>query len=454
MIKKKPYKTFFRISSLLTDFSPRMGAWLLNTMITGLLGNQFLIKIGQQKNIYRLKQLKEFRRILVIGDLNIGDAINLQASISALRDFFPDAEIDYMINRAAANLIEGNPEISTLWPIFTNRPFPKENDVRSIKRIIAKHRYNVIFNFCPFFKEYRLFPKGQKVINYAALVAILVRNEKDLTDKNHVVHQAHQFIHDLFSDFMTPIRQEPFKGVTLTLSDSAIEQARNFLKSNNLFKGDPLIFYNPDTSSPFTRVPFELQVSLIKRLAQLPYRILLGAGHTAKNIGLSLLSPLSLPQRKKITIIPPSTPLDCYVALIDFSDLCITGDTGLLHIAGAHKVARSKNYNFRNKTAIFSIFGATPARIYGYDSELSDFFPANQEAPSHVYISESPCRNITCINKMAKTCKTVRCFQFLDTEKIVSDIHSYLSIGKNGSPVSIEKDNHVRKTILLGRRER
>ena len=232
---------------------------------------------------------------------------------------------------------------------------------------------------------------------------------------------------------MIPKRKAPFKGITLTLSDSAIEQARHFLKSNNLFKGDPLICYNPDTSSPFTRVPLGQQVSILTKLAQLPYKILLGAGHTAKDIERSLVGPLSLPQRKKITIIPPSMPLDSYAALIDFSDLFITGDTGLLHIAGAHKVARSKTYTFRNKTAIFSIFGATPARMYGYD-----FFPANQEAPSHVYISESPCRNVTCINKMAKTCKAVNCFQFIDTEKILSDIRSYLSVVKNGSPEELE----------------
>jgi ADP-heptose:LPS heptosyltransferase len=438
MRKKMPYKTFFRTSSLLTDFSPRMGAWLLNTMITGLLGNQFLVKLELQKDIYRLKQIEEFRRILVIGDLNIGDAINLQASISALRDFFPYAEIDYMINRAAANLIEGNPEISTVWPIFTNAPLPQENDIRSVERIVAKRRYNVIFNFCPFFKEYHLFPKEQNVINYIALVSILMRNEKDSTGKNHVVHQVHQFIHTLFLGRMIPKRKEPFKGITLTLSDSTIEQARHFLKNNNLFNGDPLIFYNPDASSPFTRVPLESQISILTKLAQLPYKILLGAGHTAKDIELSLFDSLSLPQRKKITIIPPSMPLDSYAALVDFSDLFITGDTGLLHIAGAHKVARSKSYTFRNKTAIFSIFGATPARMYGYDSERSDFFPANQEAPSHVYISESPCRNVTCINKMAKTCKAVNCFQFIDTEKILSNICSYLSAVKNIPPEELE----------------
>ncbi|HTA76982.1 MAG TPA: hypothetical protein VK791_07490, partial [bacterium] len=71
-------------------------------------------------------------------------------------------------------------------------------------------------------------------------------------------------------------------------------------------------------------------------------------------------------------------------------------------------------------------FGATPARMSGYDSE-NELFPAsNQNAPSKTYVSESPCRNITCVNKMAKTCQTPRCFETLDVEKITRDILKYL----------------------------
>jgi ADP-heptose:LPS heptosyltransferase len=443
MNQKKPYKPLFKTSSLLTDCFPRTGAWLLNATVTGLLGNQFLINNCLKENIDHLKQIKEFSRILVVGDLNIGDAINLQSSISALRDFFPDAEIDYMMNRSAVNLIDGNSEISTLWPVFTATPFPNEDDFQKIKKIVAENRYNVIFNFCPFIKENRLFPKGQKVINYFPLALILVWNDKESITNNHIVYQTHQFIHYLFLDFMTSKRKEPFKGVNVTLSDSAIKQAKNFLTSKDLLRGNPVILYNPDTASRFTRIPFELQGSIIKQLAQLPYGILLGAGHTSKNIEIALLNLLPPSQQIKIVIIPSSMPLDCYAVLIDFSDVFITGDTGPLHIGAARKFARSKNYKFRNKTAIFSIFGATPARIYGYDSNLPEFFPANQEAPSYVYIAESPCRNITCINKMAKTCKTISCFHSLDTEKIVFDIRSYLSSIKTVPFSNLGKTNNL-----------
>jgi ADP-heptose:LPS heptosyltransferase len=204
-----------------------------------------------------------------------------------------------------------------------------------------------------------------------------------------------------------------------------------------------LILYNPDAASRFSLIPLELQGSLIRQLAKLPFSILLGAGHTAKSIEVELLNFLPPSERNKILIIPPSMPLDCYAALIDFSDVFITADTGPLHIGAARKFARSKNYKFRNKTAIFSIFGASSACIYGYDSNLPGFFPANQDAPSYVYIAESPCRNITCINKMAKTCKTVRCFHSLDIEQIVLDIRSYLSSIKR-TPFS-----HLRKTDSL-----
>jgi ADP-heptose:LPS heptosyltransferase len=429
--------------SIVTDRFPRAGARFLNAITSCLLGNQFVANACLGKNIKRLKQVEEFRRVLAIGDLNIGDAINMQAAVSGLRDFFPGAEIDYMMNRWAANLVEGNDEISNLWPVFTGTPFPNENDLKNIEQIVAENRYNVIFNFCPFIKENGVFPKDQKVINYFPLALILVRNNKESITNNHIVYQTYQFIHYLFSDFVTPKRKEPFRGVKVTLSDCAIKQARDFLTSKDLLKGSPLILYNPDAASRFSRIPFELQGSIIKQLTQLPVLILLGASHNAKDIEMELLNLLSPSERSKVVIIPPYVPLDCYAALIDFSDVFFTGDTGPLHIAAAHKCARSKNYEFRNRTAVFSIFGASSARIYGYDSNRPGFFPANQEAPSYVYIAKSPCRNITCINKMAKTCKTVRCFDSLDTEKIVLDISSYLSsVGR--TPLS-----HVGKSLAI-----
>ncbi|HEY5038491.1 MAG TPA: glycosyltransferase family 9 protein, partial [bacterium] len=195
----------------------------------------------------------------------------------------------------------------------------------------------------------------------------------------------------------------------------------------------PLLFLNPDTASPFTRIPFDDQVELLKRLAQMPGHILLGTDFTTKTLEQRLLDKLSPEEKAKITYVPTSLSLDGYTALIDFADVFISGDTGPLHMAAARKVSKSGNHKFRNKTFVVSIFGATPARYAGYDSKNPLFMPANQDVQSRAYTSESPCRNVTCVNKMFKTCKTVRCFEVLDIENIVVDIKLYL----NGSKTTV-----------------
>jgi ADP-heptose:LPS heptosyltransferase len=438
------HRVLFQAFSLLTDRFPRLGARSLDATLFHMIGNRYATRKCLRKNVERLKRIKDFRSILVIGDLNIGDAVNLQSSISALRDFFPSAEVEYVINSSAADVIDGNPEVSTVWPVFTGRTVPSENDLHQVNRILKRHPYGLILNFCPFLKRSHLHAERDSVVSFFSLASIFIRNENRTAEPNHVVYQTYQVVHNLFSGLLPSPPKKCFKGVNVTISDRAIRQARNFLTSKSLFRENPLILYHPDAASRFSRIPFQLQGSIIKQLAQLPVLILLGSGHTEKGIETKLLNLLPASKRSKVAIIPSSMPLDSYAALIDFSDVFITADTGPLHIAAARKCAKSNSYQFRNRTAVFSVFGASSARIYGYDSNRPGFFPAHQEAPSYVYIAKSPCRNMTCINKMAKTCKTVRCFESLDTEEIVFDIRSYLNTLER-TPVS-----HLEKSLAVG----
>ena len=78
--------------------------------------------------------------------------------------------------------------------------------------------------------------------------------------------------------------------------------------------------------------------------------------------------------------------------------------------------------------------------MYGFDSKTTGFFAASQDAPSRVFAGKSPCRNITCINKLAKTCSQVRCFQGLDIDEIISEAagclmntQKYKNFGKAGA---------------------
>ena len=76
---------------------------------------------------------------------------------------------------------------------------------------------------------------------------------------------------------------------------------------------------------------------------------------------------------------------------------------------------------------MLSIFGATPARMSGYDSFQPGYLPADQEAPSWSYTAGSPCRNITCLNKIFKNCRDVRCFDVVDVEALAGLILEYVN---------------------------
>ena len=188
---------------------------------------------------------------------------------------------------------------------------------------------------------------------------------------------------------------------------------------------------NPDAASPYTRVPFNEQVELLRQLSALAVPVLVAAGHTEANVGVRLRDALPAAQQRGLHIIPATMPLDAWSALIDRADAFVSADTGPLHLGAARKVSRSGSRSFRNRTAIHGIFGATPARMSGYDSTLPGFLPANQDAPSHTYVAGSPCRNITCLNKLYKTCQTVRCFEVTDIDAIGSTIRAEIPTSRH-----------------------
>ena len=94
-------------------------------------------------------------------------------------------------------------------------------------------------------------------------------------------------------------------------------------------------------------------------------------------------------------------------------------------LAAAWKTDRQGRHPFRNRTAILSLFGATPPRLSGYDSRPG-YMESGQKAESHSYQSVSACRNLTCMHKMAKECDASGCFQDLDVEQIIAHTRSLL----------------------------
>jgi ADP-heptose:LPS heptosyltransferase len=419
-------KMVFHFTSVLTAWFPQGGARFLDGFLQPLLGHRILVKGFFWKNRRILKGLKRIKKILVISDIHIGDAVMMQGAVRAFRDFFPDAQIDYVIKKSIGGLIEGNPAITRIHPCYTGTVFPTSGDIESVQKLIAENRYDLCFNGSSLFQDSWLVSKNQVILNFMTVAPLLIRNEMDRAGNNHFLYQSYAFTENLLRSVGFSSGAQPFKGVPVTLSDEAVQKARDFLKENDVPKDKTILFLNPDTASPYTLIPPEYQIRILKEWLKMDSVVILGASFTHPDMGEKLLDALSWEERGRVFATAPSLPIEAYAALIDSADVFLSGDTGPLHIAAARKVSRSGRFEFRNKTFVISVFGATPSRMSGYDSVDPLYLPADQDAPSRTYVSGSPCRNITCVNKLVKTCKTVRCFEALDIESIMTDIRVHL----------------------------
>ncbi len=426
MVDPRIQRVVFDATSRLTNHFPRSGARVLDAAVGLTAGNRALSWALLRGNLRRMRRLRSFHRFLIVPDIHIGDALFAQAGLTAIRDFFPDAEIDFVVNSTASTVIVGHPEATRVIPLFTGGPFPSASDMGRLREIVRDGAYDLCFNLSPFIPNSALEAPRQVLLNFETHGAVLVQNERNGTVVNHFMYQTYRFLRDLLSAVAPPVRAEAFAGARTVLGDEAIAEAERFAGDAGIRRNGPIVHFNPDAATRFTTMPFATEVDLVQRLAALRATLLISAGHTSPGIGERLIASLPSDLRPTARVVPEDLSLDAYTALIDLCDVFITGDTGPLHLAAARRCARSGAHEFRNRTAVLSFFGATTPRMSGYDSSRPGYFPANQDAPSWCYTAVSPCRNLTCLNKMFKTCAKVRCFEETDTAGLASLVGRYI----------------------------
>jgi ADP-heptose:LPS heptosyltransferase len=404
-------KTLFSLSSSLTDHFPRAGARVLDAALVPLVANPWLASWYGRRNRAVLDRLAEVRKVLVLADIHLGDAVLLQGLVLAVRDFFPEAWIDYVVSRAAQPFLEGHPDVSRLWPLYTGSPLPSAEDMAAVGGLVAAGGYDLVVNACPSFVPGRPLPERGAVLDFLTHAPHLVRNEYAPAEPNHFLFQSHRFLAELFQQRWSPQRPSGVTGAWIHLDDAAVDLADAFADSARAFRNEPWVLLNPDGASPYTRPPEAFLAPLLRRLADGGAFVLVGEGHTDAGVGIRLQEALPPALRARTLRVPAVLPAPAYAALLDRVDVFVSGDTGPLHWGAARKVSRTGRRAFWNHTTVVSLFGATPARMSGYDSVQPGFLPAWQDAPSAVFQSHPPCRNLTCLNKPHKTCRVPRCFE-------------------------------------------
>lgn len=417
----------------LTDFSPTIFPRVLQTTLVTILGNCYVFSFCMKRYRRILKQVKAFDKILVIGDIGIGDAVNVQQAVNIVRDYFPEAQIDYLCHETGGELLSGLPAADHVFRVFEGYGVASKNEHLQIRSLLKQHDYDVIMNFSPFVRTRSLRGKAIVLDLYVPMAAYVIRSWRLNGGPKHVSSMLRFFLQEFFADVTISSKSlhpsgendhkapSSFKGNIVYLPHDAIERARDFLRRQNLAHRERLVFLNPDGTCRYSQIPPLLQIQIIGRLLESEdiNAVLIGGGHSDVQVEERIIASLPSTLRRKLFVVP-SQPLPVFAAIIDACDMFISGDGGPVHIAAAKRVPISGHDSLRNCTAVVSIFGASDSRMYGYDSQLPDHIPSYQNAPSKVFVGSAPCRNITCINKLGKSCKEVRCFQALEADVIAS----------------------------------
>ncbi len=406
---------------------------LIDRTLRRLSFNEKINRFLKKRNSKKLLQIDRLRKVLIIPDINIGDAMICQSFIAPMKKAFPDIEINYIYQQRASPLVCTNPDIDEHFPLFQNIGYPSDKDFANLQNLLKDFRFDLIINLNPYFTSKHFRATRSPVIYSSRLISNIIRNYASNGREAHISLQMSKFAEELIETLIS----NPANGGTINKDShqicfytvqSPFLRAKRMLEELNIASVSNKVFLNPDTSCPYTRIPLGVQKELLKGILSNPEtHILLNCGFTFEGIEKELLNEIPSSCSKRVTIIPKDTPIDVYAALVDHSDVFITGDTAPLHIAAAIKVIVDSDLHFRNKTAVVGIFGATSSKIYGYDSFSDEHIAAPQNAPSKIFEAFPGCKNITCIDKIFKACRKVKCFDGLKSVSIIDYVNRYLS---------------------------
>jgi ADP-heptose:LPS heptosyltransferase len=418
------------IARLCVRINPFFVSRIINTLSSSRWFNHILER-GENRC---LSAIHNPTKILVIADVNIGDAVLVQSIVAILKGCIPNLRVSYLYQHMAFPLIKANPFVDEQLLLFRNFGLPSEEDIKNVRETIERNDFDLIINICPFIPNHVFKKLESCVIQPFRLIAEIIRAYNSHNHKAHLVFQLNKHsnrIVNKIDSYLKPSDQTlgDLKFPYIFADKKLQSRTKAVMDSMKIPSQAKKVLFNPDSSSKFTLIPFQFQKELLKGILSSDNLdvLLLNSGRTFEGIEKRLLNEIPSYLRKKVVLIPKNTEIDIFAGLVDNVNLIISGDTAPLHIAAARKYIVGSSDKLNNSTAMVGIFGATSAKVYGYDSFIPGYFPSPQNAPSKVFEAFPPCKNLICLNKKYKTCKDIRCFEGLRPEQVVQYARNILS---------------------------
>jgi lipopolysaccharide heptosyltransferase I len=308
-------------------------------------------------------------RILIIRLSSIGDVVRVLPALHALRDLYPDAQIDWAIEPKSRDIVEGHPELDGVLVFERQEKFMESASAfRQLCKQVRAARYDIVVDFHGIIKSGLIMRASRAPKRYGFTpprsqdMSHLFANErvKLVSDRMNRIEENIALCNALGAKRHT-------LDVTIDVSDDARDQVAEYFTET--FRGAKrVVTLHVAVDRVEKQWPLEHFAKLADMLlADGRFEVLLTWGPGQKEMADEVLKRCD-----RNPMVAPETPdLKHYAALAEHADLYCGGDTGPMHIASAMG------------TPVVAIFGGTdPYRHGPLRTPSRVLFSGNEDEPN------------------------------------------------------------------------
>lgn len=343
-------------------------------------------------------------KILVLRFSSIGDIVLSSPLLRVLRSRFPQSQIDFVTRKDYADLIKSNPNLNYTFEFDVTSGF---DGLRALKKTIQKEGYDLIVDIHDSLRSRylrRFSGSGDVVTVNKRLIerAVLVKLKKDIYKDS--VSVADRYIESLRRYGL----RNDGKGLELHIPDEIQFSAAGKIARLRLNRFEKTIGLCPSARHETKQWPLERFFELAIRLAkELDSSILIFGGEMDRKLGAELASRIgqAVPGDRATSLCGHLSLLETAAAM-DFCDVIVSNDSGLMHIANA----RRKN--------LVALFGST-VRQFG-------FFPQDSNSLV-IQRNDLYCRPCSHIGRASCPEGHFRCMIDISVDEVHSNVLRLLS---------------------------
>lgn len=324
-------------------------------------------------------------RILVINLAAIGDVVLSSVVAKELKKKYPGSRVDYLVQPLCAPVIELSPFVNGVYV------YDKKNRDKGILRYcklvnsLRKMNYDmsVSVNFAVRGAILAFFIHAKLRLGYGRKVNGLFYTHRESGDRKEIKKEGLNQLEILKPLGIITKDANP----SLKAKESDLKTIRKLLgKKGNIKR----LVFCPASSENFKNLPIELSAEVIEKLSS-EFDVFAVGSVTE----ICYFENLASSVKGKVRIFPGTLTLGELAALISFSDVLLSIDTGPLHMAQALNVPAT------------ALFGPTDPRVWGPHGERNEVITAELEC--------SPC-------SFNRECSENKCMRNLDVMKICRSV--------------------------------